>query len=441
MGCVSSKLLKKNLKQELLFGNGDLPNHVVSLTSSTYGVLKLENQNKTHVISPTSFINQTIKKKDTNEEEKSVQKTEENGTKVGVFVSKSSQCQEELEVINTWELMEDLIEEIPNSNQMNKSTISTSIRGGCGEKGERSPFKRLINQVSSPKGVKKVDGKENRGVQSNWVNIGVDTTKRQQCYSTPRSGLLKSWKFSSNSTNKLRKASSFESPRRSNAGVSSSSRRRSLGPLFDPELIDSLEKELSQENEQIKEMLSPKQAKPSIKIRCFSRNSPNSSSILLKNYVEKCPPGGENCVVMYTTTLRGIRKTFEHCNAVRSVIESYHIRVIERDVSMDSGFKEELRKLMGTKEVKVPLVFVKGRLIGGAEDVVKLEEEGKLEGLFQGIPKALSMCEGCGGIRFVMCMDCNGSCKVLDENNKNMVRCGECNENGLIHCPICCNEN
>ncbi|URE13132.1 Glutaredoxin [Musa troglodytarum] len=53
-------------------------------------------------------------------------------------------------------------------------------------------------------------------------------------------------------------------------------------------------------------------------------------SFLLRSYQEKCPPGGENTVVLYTTTLRGIRKTFEDCNAVRSTLESYHVRIMER---------------------------------------------------------------------------------------------------------------
>ncbi|RZC84067.1 hypothetical protein C5167_046854 [Papaver somniferum] len=105
----------------------------------------------------------------------------------------------------------------------------------------------------------------------------------------------------------------------------------------------------------------------------------------------KCPPGGENSVVIYTTTLRGIRKTFEECNVVRSVIESHDIRVIERDISMDSGYREELRLLMGKKEVRLPLVFVKGRLIGGSDEVVKLEEEGKLDTLFVDIPNSVAL--------------------------------------------------
>ncbi|MCL7040853.1 hypothetical protein MKW94_024972 [Papaver nudicaule] len=159
---------------------------------------------------------------------------------------------------------------------------------------------------------------------------------------------------------------------------------------------------------------------------------------LLALYEKKCPPGGETSVVIYTTTLRGIRKTFEECNVVRSVIESHDIHVIERDISMDSGYREELRLLTGRKEIRVPLVFVKGRLIGGSEEVVKLDEEGKLDTLFVDVPKSVGGCQGCAGMRFIMCMDCSGSCKIRDEEQNKMVKCEECNENGLIHCPVCC---
>ncbi|KAK9734903.1 hypothetical protein RND81_04G170800 [Saponaria officinalis] len=284
MGCVSSK----NVKRQVLSEKIDLGNHVVSLTSSTYGALKLDRD--------------------------------------PVVSSKI----DEVEVINTWELMSDLEDEAPVSRS-------------C----------------------KKIRGKENRvGPMSKPCN-------------------------------------------------SSTRRRMILGPLV-------------KEEERIKK-----------------------TGSVLDEYELKCPPGGDHCVVMYSTTLRGIRKTFEDCNAVRSVMESYQVRFIERDISMDCGFKEELRKLMGTKEVKVPAVFVKGRLIGGANEVVKLEEEGKLERLLEGIPKVDVLgCQGCGGVRFVMCVKCNGSRKVLDQsrnssnnNINNMVRCGECNENGIIQCPLCCSTN
>ncbi|MED6220438.1 hypothetical protein PIB30_044852 [Stylosanthes scabra] len=87
----------------------------------------------------------------------------------------------------------------------------------------------------------------------------------------------------------------------------------------------------------------------------------------------------------------------------------------EHDVSIDSRFKEKLRKLMGTKEVKVPVMFMKGRLVGGAKQVVKLEEEEKLTLPFEGIPTAVGAggCEGCGGVRLLMCVACNGRVIII----------------------------
>ncbi|RWR94761.1 hypothetical protein CKAN_02407100 [Cinnamomum micranthum f. kanehirae] len=79
-----------------------------------------------------------------------------------------------------------------------------------------------------------------------------------------------------------------------------------------------------------------------------------------------------------------VRMTFGDCNRVRSLIESQCIQMIERGISMDSGFREELRVLM-EKEVRVPVVFVKGKLMGEADEVLILEE-GKLSFLLEGIP-------------------------------------------------------
>ncbi|CBI34599.3 unnamed protein product, partial [Vitis vinifera] len=139
---------------------------------------------------------------------------------------------------------------------------------------------------------------------------------------------------------------------------------------------------------------------------------------LLDGFERLCPPNGENRVVVYTTTLRGVRKTFEDCNAVRAAIEGLGVSLCERDISMDRGFKEELRELMKGKDscqMVPPRVFVKGRYVGGAEEVLKIVEEGCLGELLQGLPKirAGEVCEGCGGVRFLPCFQCNGSCKML----------------------------
>ena len=393
MGCASSKLFRKELHQEILRENGDCFNHVVSLTSSTYGALKLDNDlpDKESVAEP-----------------------------------KRSPPRDEAEVINAWELMEDLEDGVPIPGPVKKSPKSLGFLRGFGDIDARTPLK-LFNQIASPKMVKRSGGKENKqrasGGRSDYSPKLVlrDSTPSENIKRAVPNLILSVKRTPAVDP----KADNFESERRS------SLRRMSLSPLFDPELLQSLEKQLSEEKEQIKKMVSPT---PKFQKQSNSRDCES----ILDLFEKKCPPGGGNAVVIYTTTLRGIRKTFEDCNKVRSIVESHHIHMIERDISMDSGLREELRGLMGTKEVKVPHLFVKGRLIGGADEVGKLEEEGKLDILFDGIPRALAGCQGCAGVRFVMCMNCSGSCKVLDEDQKKMVKCSDCNENGLIQCPICC---
>ncbi|KAA8516820.1 hypothetical protein F0562_017070 [Nyssa sinensis] len=161
----------------------------------------------------------------------------------------------------------------------------------------------------------------------------------------------------------------------------------------------------------------------------------------LLDFEEKCPPGGSESVVLYTTSLRGIRKTFEDCNSIRFLLESFRVLFYERDVSMHLEFREELWRMLGGRVVP-PRLFIGGRLIGGADEVVGLHEQGKLKKLLQGMPLNPSNgpCSGCAGVHFVLCSNCNGSCKVMQDGQaiEVSIRCLECNENGLIKCPICC---
>ncbi|KAJ4711863.1 Glutaredoxin [Melia azedarach] len=159
----------------------------------------------------------------------------------------------------------------------------------------------------------------------------------------------------------------------------------------------------------------------------------------LSDFPEKCPPGGADSVVVYTTSLRGVRRTFEDCSRVRSIFEVNNVVMDERDVSLHGDFLNELKDLVG-EEASVPRVFVKGRYIGGADELTGLNESGKLGRILRSARVEIGIgrqaCEGCGGARFVPCLDCGGSCKVLVNGEKE--RCGKCNENGLIHCPACC---
>lgn len=165
----------------------------------------------------------------------------------------------------------------------------------------------------------------------------------------------------------------------------------------------------------------------------------------LLDFEERCPPGGSESVIFYSTSLRGIRKTFDKCNGIRFLLESFKVLFMERDVSMHLEFREELWDVLGAKVIP-PQLFIKGRYIGGAEQVVALHEQGKLRKLLDGIPLDLanSPCSCCANTRFLVCPSCNGSRKVLKDNhdhdhdNSLYIRCPDCNENGLAKCPICC---
>lgn len=158
----------------------------------------------------------------------------------------------------------------------------------------------------------------------------------------------------------------------------------------------------------------------------------------LSDYPEKCPPRGNDSLVIYTTSLGGVRRTFEDCNKVRLILESHRVVFDERDVALHGEFRQELKELVGDGE-EVPRLFVKGRYIGGVEEVVNLNETKRLGRILNWarVERGLGRlgCEGCGGARFVPCFDCGGSCKLVNGDVKE--RCPECNENGLIHCPIC----
>lgn len=158
----------------------------------------------------------------------------------------------------------------------------------------------------------------------------------------------------------------------------------------------------------------------------------NNSSIRL--------PGTEDRIVVYFTSLRGIRRTFEDCYAVRMIFRMFRVCVDERDISMDSAYRKELQSVLGEKNASLPQVFIRGKYVGGADVIKQLHEVGDLAKILKGIPvrEPGYVCEGCGDVRFVPCSNCDGSRKIFDEDEGVMKRCLECNENGLIRCPNCC---
>ncbi|XP_019156882.1 PREDICTED: uncharacterized protein At5g39865-like [Ipomoea nil] len=151
-------------------------------------------------------------------------------------------------------------------------------------------------------------------------------------------------------------------------------------------------------------------------------------------------PGTEDRVVIYFTSLRGIRRTFEDCYTARMIVKGFRVNLDERDISMDKAYKKELQNVLGEKNPTLPQIFIKGKHIGGAEVIKQLNETGELVRLLRGLltrPPGY-VCQCCGDVRFIPCCNCDGSRKLFDEDQGLLRKCPECNENGLVRCPICC---
>ncbi|KAJ4973664.1 hypothetical protein NE237_006838 [Protea cynaroides] len=239
---------------------------------------------------------------------------------------------------------------------------------------------------------------------------------------------------------------------------------------FDPEIISTFRKaleEISPTNTSLLRSPEPEMIASPVNNRWLSILSPKTEAVDANKGSNgcQCPPGGEDKVVIYFTSLRGVRKTYEDCCQVRVIMKGLGVRVDERDVSMHYGFKEELMELLGNEfRSGYPRVFVKGSYIGGVDEIRQLHEDGGLEKLVHGCEKVDDddggLCTACGDIRFVPCERCSGSCKIYYEGGDEVeeeegegegeeeeeeeaiesgfIRCPECNENGLVRCPVCC---
>ncbi|KAK6149084.1 hypothetical protein DH2020_016609 [Rehmannia glutinosa] len=177
------------------------------------------------------------------------------------------------------------------------------------------------------------------------------------------------------------------------------------------------------------------QAKENLKTQKTESLESNDLSSLVSDSDESCDLlGAEDRIVLYYTSLRGIRKTYEDCCAVRVIFRGFRVCVDERDISMDRSYRTELQDALKGKAVSLPQVFIKGKYIGGAEEIKQLNEVGELAKLLEGFPliDLGFVCESCGDARFVPCPNCNGSRKIYEEEEGKLRRCSDCNENGLI---------
>nr|GEV21579.1 putative thioredoxin-like fold protein [Tanacetum cinerariifolium] len=386
MGCVSSHLLS----QDDDFTTTTLSHHIVSLTSSTYGLLTLDPSSSPTTIPPSP------------------------------------------EVINTWELMDGL--------DSNNDSFRFSPQPS-----KPSPFRYTLldkdQEKLNPKPIFNQDFQENKNLCQKDPCFHKDPVFLQK-----KLGPCEKDSFLlQNDSNPCQKDPNFKKKLDLDVKDSIFSQKK-LGPCEKDAKLVEIASPYHKDS-----IFFPGNLSYSTKDVFLSKTRIAKSSFL-DGFEELCPPDGEEKVVIYTTSLRGVRRTFEACNAVRAVLDGFGLFYCEKDISMDRGFRDELWELMKGKEkaeMVPPRVFVKGRYVGGVEECLRIVEDGYLGELLEGLPKSKAgyVCEVCGGARFLPCFECSGSCKTVKVLEKEVdgervgspvtVKCTDCNENGLVRCTNC----
>ncbi|XP_039181154.1 glutaredoxin domain-containing cysteine-rich protein 1 [Crotalus tigris] len=150
-------------------------------------------------------------------------------------------------------------------------------------------------------------------------------------------------------------------------------------------------------------------------------------------------------IVIYTTSLRVVRTTFERCELVRKIFQNHRVKFVEKNIALNGDYGKELsercRKL--GEIPSVPVAFIEGQYLGGAEKILSMNESGELQDLLTKIERVQHPheCLSCGGFGFLPCVMCHGSKMSMFRNcftdSFKALRCTACNENGLQRCKNC----
>ncbi|CAN4118507.1 unnamed protein product [Withania somnifera] len=369
-------------------------NHLVSLTSTTYGSLVLIDP---PIPNPNPYFYDGSFKNPTSQMVKSL-----NGTDPQDPLSPGS-------VINTWELMEGLDDfdfhmvqskiDSPRKVESKSLDIQCELDTSELEKTyefiEHSDSKPLWKHLSEEQLLAKMDPSVSSSYRQALSSKRFVYQEPEDC---SKPGIVSSIEL---------KSSEVKSSLLAGNGFN----LKGTEDKIQPEIVSAIELELT--------------------------NSSLLNSLLPDNNVHL--KGTEDKIVLYFTSLRGIRKTYEECCTVRMIFRGFRVCVDERDVSMDSSYRKELQSVLEGKTVVLPQAFIGGKYVGGAEVIKQLHEAGELIKLVEGFAVKHSgfVCESCGDARFVPCPNCNGSRKVFEEEEGKLRRCPSCNENGLIRCPSC----
>ncbi|KAK2904385.1 glutaredoxin domain-containing cysteine-rich protein 1 [Channa argus] len=150
-------------------------------------------------------------------------------------------------------------------------------------------------------------------------------------------------------------------------------------------------------------------------------------------------------IVIYTTSFRVVRTTFERCELVRKIFQNHRVKFVEKNIALNSEYGKELEdrcKCVG-EPPSLPVVFIDGHYLGGAEKILGMNESGELQDLLTKIERVQlpHTCQTCGGFAFVPCPMCHGSKMSVFRNcftdSFKALKCTSCNENGLQPCVSC----
>uniref|UniRef100_A0A670ZIR0 Glutaredoxin and cysteine rich domain containing 1 n=1 Tax=Pseudonaja textilis TaxID=8673 RepID=A0A670ZIR0_PSETE len=150
-------------------------------------------------------------------------------------------------------------------------------------------------------------------------------------------------------------------------------------------------------------------------------------------------------IVIYTTSLRVVRTTFERCELVRKIFQNHRVKFEEKNIALNGDYGKELgERCRKVGEVPlVPVAFIEGQYLGGAEKILSMNESGELQDLLTKIERVQHPheCLSCGGFGFLPCSMCHGSKMSMFRNrftdSFKALRCTACNENGLQRCQNC----
>ncbi|XP_036795409.1 glutaredoxin domain-containing cysteine-rich protein 1-like [Oncorhynchus mykiss] len=150
-------------------------------------------------------------------------------------------------------------------------------------------------------------------------------------------------------------------------------------------------------------------------------------------------------IVIYTTSFRVVRTTFERCELVRKIFSNHRVKFLEKNIALDCEYGKDLEercKRVG-EPPSLPVVFIDGHYLGGAEKILDMNESGELQERLAKIERVQHphTCQTCGGFAFVPCPMCHGSKLSVFRNcfteSFKALKCTWCNENGLQPCSSC----